>query len=80
MHAKLVRNTLESVGDMGACVCMDGWLTWVYMYIAAIYFKNRMNKAWDRSREVANPINEDDRNMVKQSILQALLRAPSAVQ
>ncbi|KAI7886446.1 ARM repeat-containing protein [Lichtheimia hyalospora FSU 10163] len=47
---------------------------------AAIYFKNRMNKAWDRSREVANPINEDDRNMVKQSILQALLRAPSAVQ
>ncbi|KAI9492090.1 armadillo-type protein [Zychaea mexicana] len=47
---------------------------------AAIYFKNRMNKAWDRSNEVANPINEDDRNMVKQSIMQALLRAPSAVQ
>ncbi|KAI9266554.1 armadillo-type protein [Phascolomyces articulosus] len=47
---------------------------------AAIYFKNRMNKAWDRSNDVATPINEDDRNMVKQSILQALLRAPSAVQ
>lgn len=49
-------------------------------YVAAIYFKNRMNKAWDRSNDVATPINEDDRNMVKQSILQALLRAPSAVQ
>ncbi|KAG2225799.1 hypothetical protein INT45_007043 [Circinella minor] len=47
---------------------------------AAIYFKNRMNKAWDRSNDAATPINEDDRNMVKQSILQALLRAPSAVQ
>ena len=39
-----------------------------------------MNKAWDRANDVATPINEDDRNMVKQSILQALLRAPSAVQ
>lgn len=39
-----------------------------------------MNKAWDRSKDVANPINEDDRNMVKQSIMEALLRAPSAVQ
>ncbi|KAF7728772.1 hypothetical protein EC973_005610 [Apophysomyces ossiformis] len=46
---------------------------------AAIYFKNRMNKAWDKSRQVANPINDEDRNMVKQTILQALATAPNAV-
>ncbi|KAL0098010.1 armadillo-type protein [Phycomyces blakesleeanus] len=47
---------------------------------AAIYFKNRINKAWDKSKNPANPINEDDRNIVKQSILQALVTAPNAVQ
>ncbi|KAI8969324.1 armadillo-type protein [Mycotypha africana] len=47
---------------------------------AAIYFKNRLNKAWDGDRESAVPINNDDRNMVKQSILQALVTAPNQVQ
>ncbi|KAI8376325.1 armadillo-type protein [Radiomyces spectabilis] len=46
---------------------------------AAIYFKNRMNKAWDRSRTATIPINEEDRTMVKQTILQALVTAPNAV-
>ncbi|KAI9486221.1 MAG: armadillo-type protein [Benjaminiella poitrasii] len=47
---------------------------------AAIYFKNRLNKAWDGERESAVPINNDDRNMVKQTILQALVTAPNQVQ
>ncbi|KAI8976466.1 armadillo-type protein [Pilobolus umbonatus] len=47
---------------------------------AAIYFKNRLNKAWDGQRESAVPINDDDRNMVKQTILQALVTAPNQVQ
>ncbi|KAI9281483.1 armadillo-type protein [Sporodiniella umbellata] len=47
---------------------------------AAIYFKNRLNKAWDGERESAVPINDDDRNMVKQTILQALVTAPNQVQ
>ncbi|CEP15700.1 hypothetical protein [Parasitella parasitica] len=46
---------------------------------AAIYFKNRLNKAWDGERESAVPINNDDRNMVKQTILQALITAPAQV-
>jgi hypothetical protein len=48
--------------------------------IAAIYFKNRLNKAWDGERESAVPINNEDRNMVKQTILQALVTAPNQVQ
>ncbi|RCH94560.1 hypothetical protein CU097_000253, partial [Rhizopus azygosporus] len=47
---------------------------------AAIYFKNRLNKAWDGQRDSAVPINDDDRNMVKQTILQALVTAPNQVQ
>ncbi|CAO0791888.1 unnamed protein product [Mucor circinelloides] len=47
---------------------------------AAIYFKNRLNKAWDGERESAVPINNEDRNMVKQTILQALVTAPNQVQ
>ncbi|KAI9256941.1 putative nonsense-mediated mRNA decay protein [Sporodiniella umbellata] len=47
---------------------------------AAIYFKNRLNKAWGAERESAVPINNDDRNMVKQTILQALVTAPNQVQ
>ncbi|KAG0768001.1 hypothetical protein G6F57_006285 [Rhizopus arrhizus] len=47
---------------------------------AAIYFKNRLNKAWDGERDSAVPINDDDRNMVKQTILQALVTAPNQVQ
>lgn len=50
------------------------------LYIAAIYFKNRLNKAWDGERESAVPINNEDRNMVKQTILQALVTAPNQVQ
>ncbi|KAI8359819.1 armadillo-type protein [Blakeslea trispora] len=47
---------------------------------AAIYFKNRLNKAWDGERESVVPINNEDRNMVKQTILQALVTAPNQVQ
>jgi hypothetical protein len=39
-----------------------------------------LNKAWDGERESAVPINDDDRNMVKQTILQALVTAPNQVQ
>ncbi|KAI9304897.1 armadillo-type protein [Cunninghamella echinulata] len=46
---------------------------------AAIYFKNRLVKAWDREKHVAAPINEEDRNVVKQSILQAMVTAPNQV-
>ncbi|KAI9022225.1 armadillo-type protein [Phycomyces nitens] len=46
---------------------------------AAIYFKNRMNKAWDRTSQATAPINEEDRRMVKQALLQALVTAPNAV-
>lgn len=55
------------------------WLL-IFLSIAAIYFKNRLNKAWDGERESAVPINNDDRNMVKQTILQALVTAPNQVQ
>lgn len=54
--------------------------TKIYIHLAAIYFKNRLNKAWDGERESAVPINNDDRNMVKQTILQALVTAPNQVQ
>ncbi|KAI7867363.1 armadillo-type protein [Spinellus fusiger] len=47
---------------------------------AAIYFKNRMNKACDKNKGTPHPISEEDRAMVKQSILQALVTAPNAVQ
>ncbi|KAI8394007.1 armadillo-type protein [Radiomyces spectabilis] len=47
---------------------------------AAIYFKNRINKAWDEKKDLSNPINDEDRRTVKQSILQALVTAPAAVQ
>ncbi|KAI7872425.1 armadillo-type protein [Spinellus fusiger] len=46
---------------------------------AAIYFKNRMNKAWDRTTQTVAPINEEDRRIVKCSLLQALVTAPNAV-
>ncbi len=52
----------------------------LFALLAAIYFKNRLNKAWDGERESAVPINDDDRNMVKQTILQALVTAPNQVQ
>ncbi|SAM02255.1 hypothetical protein [Absidia glauca] len=46
---------------------------------AAIYFKNRVVKAWDRTKEATTSISEEDRNVIKQSILQAMVTAPSAV-
>ncbi|KAI8335415.1 armadillo-type protein [Chlamydoabsidia padenii] len=46
---------------------------------AAIYFKNRLVKAWDRNKQPTTPIGEEDRNVVKQSILQAMVTAPNAV-
>ncbi|RUP50513.1 armadillo-type protein, partial [Jimgerdemannia flammicorona] len=46
---------------------------------AAIYFKNRLHKSWDEAKQSPNPINEQDRNVVKQAILQALITAPNAV-
>ncbi|KAI8100099.1 armadillo-type protein [Halteromyces radiatus] len=46
---------------------------------AAIYFKNRLVKAWNRNKQATTPISEEDRNVVKQSILQAMVTAPNAV-
>lgn len=46
---------------------------------AAIYFKNRLGKAWDATKSPANPISVEDKNIVKQSILQALVTTPNAV-
>ncbi|KAG2183579.1 hypothetical protein INT43_006585 [Umbelopsis isabellina] len=46
---------------------------------AAIYFKNRLGKAWDSSKTPANPISAEDKTIVKQSILQALVTTPNAV-
>ncbi|RUS35493.1 armadillo-type protein [Jimgerdemannia flammicorona] len=46
---------------------------------SAIYFKNRLHKSWDEAKQSPNPINEQDRNVVKQAILQALITAPNAV-
>ncbi|ORX55180.1 ARM repeat-containing protein [Hesseltinella vesiculosa] len=46
---------------------------------AAIYFKNRVYRAWDRSKNTVAPINEEDRLLVKQRLLQALVTVPSAV-
>ncbi|CAO3651162.1 unnamed protein product [Cunninghamella echinulata] len=47
---------------------------------AAIYFKNRIYRAWDRTANVSSSINETDRNTVKQGLLHALVTAPNAVQ
>ncbi|CAO3652340.1 unnamed protein product [Cunninghamella blakesleeana] len=47
---------------------------------AAIYFKNRIYRAWDRTANVSSPISEADRNTVKQGLLHALVTAPNAVQ
>jgi hypothetical protein len=49
------------------------------VWIAAIYFKNRLVKAWDRNKQPTAPISEEDRSVVKQSILQAMVTAPNAV-
>ncbi|RUS23108.1 armadillo-type protein [Endogone sp. FLAS-F59071] len=40
--------------------------------LAAIYFKNRLHKSWDETKQSPNPIIEQDRIVVKQAILQAL--------
>ncbi|KAI8335766.1 armadillo-type protein [Chlamydoabsidia padenii] len=47
---------------------------------AAIYFKNRIYRAWDRNGNTSHPIGEEDRNIVKQGILHALVTVPNAVQ
>lgn len=47
---------------------------------AAIYFKNRIYRAWDRAGNSSYPIGEEDRNIVKQGILHALVTVPNAVQ
>ncbi|KAI8074983.1 armadillo-type protein [Gongronella butleri] len=47
---------------------------------AAIYFKNRVYRAWDRSKKTAMPISEDDRLVVKERLLQALVTVPNAAQ
>ncbi|GAA5795592.1 hypothetical protein HPULCUR_000953 [Helicostylum pulchrum] len=45
---------------------------------AAIYFKNRIQKAWDESKGIT--ITPEDRSIIKQNILLALTTAPAAVQ
>ncbi|KAI8097286.1 armadillo-type protein [Halteromyces radiatus] len=47
---------------------------------AAIYFKNRIYRAWERGNNSSCPIGEEDRNIVKQGILHALVTVPNAVQ
>ena len=47
-------------------------------FLAAIFFKNRIQKAWDGSKGVT--IADEDKNMIKQNILHALVTAPAAVQ
>ncbi|KAI9277967.1 armadillo-type protein [Umbelopsis sp. AD052] len=46
---------------------------------AAIYFKNRLGKAWDPTKTPVKPISDEDKSVVRQSILQALVTAPNAV-
>jgi hypothetical protein len=48
-------------------------------HTAAIYFKNRLGKAWDSSKTPVKPISDEDKAIVRQSILQALVTAPNAV-
>jgi hypothetical protein len=64
----------------GLCRC---WLECAFSFadrfVAAIYFKNRLGQAWDTSKNPANPISVEDKNIVKQSILQALVTTPNAV-
>lgn len=55
------------------------WRDLFCVWIAAIYFKNRLVKAWDRNKQPTTPISEEDRSVVKQSILQAMVTAPNAV-
>lgn len=45
---------------------------------AAIYFKNCVYKAWDRSRDTM--IIEEDKTLIKSNILRALITAPAVVQ
>ncbi|SAM05668.1 hypothetical protein [Absidia glauca] len=47
---------------------------------AAIYFKNRIYRAWDRAGHSSYPIGEEDRNIIKQGLLHALVTVPNAVQ
>jgi hypothetical protein len=42
---------------------------------AAIYFKNRVTRTWEKDL-----LNDQDKQMIKASILEALYNAPSAVQ
>lgn len=46
--------------------------------LAAIYFKNRVHKAWDGSKGIV--IVEEDKSIIKRNILHALVTAPAAVQ
>jgi hypothetical protein len=48
------------------------------LFIAAIYFKNRVHKVWDNTRDII--VAEQDKNMIRTNILQALITAPPAVQ
>jgi hypothetical protein len=50
----------------------------MFALTAAIYFKNRVYKAWDSSREIT--IGEEDKSLIKRNILHALITAPAAVQ
>jgi importin-7 len=48
--------------------------------LAAIFFKNRISRSWDISdREVPKPISEQDRVIIKQNILQAIVQLPPNV-
>jgi hypothetical protein len=49
-----------------------------FLIIAAIYFKNRIYKAWDGSKGIT--IGEGDKSVIKRNILHALITAPAAVQ